>query len=304
MIKVTDAKLQDSAWIFMYSSAAKQRDDFQDLRRSIIYTHEQNEQYATVCKNVNVGRRFSSKRRRYRFFWGSACTAASHLACWPTHTCCKPTASWTSSAMMARIAFPTIRHATSPIPIGRTPGHLSNVINLEATNALRPMGSTYEVHIRLPTKAMAVHNSLKASWKDEHMPFDTEESILDRAAAPEVLSAVQRMKDPFKSSKITGWCSLMGSSGRIMADGTIGIPGGRISLTVSDPFRLAWLSMCRIPPLLWLETWCSAALTLPSIISLVNVRAVCASVFCNQIALWSRVHWKNTCDTHRDESYL
>ena len=69
-----------------------------------------------------------------------------------------------------------------------------------------------------------------------------------------------------------------------MADGTIGFPGGcfffRISLTVSDPSRSTWLSICRIPPLLWLETWCSAALTLPSIINLANVRAVCASVFC------------------------
>ena len=92
---------------------------------------------------------------------------------------------------MARMAFPTIYRVPSPIPIGRTPGHLSNAINLEATNALRPMGSTYEVHIRLPTKAMTVHNSLEASWKDEHMLIQAEESILDRAAAPEVLSAVE-----------------------------------------------------------------------------------------------------------------
>ena len=97
-----------------------------------------------------------------------------------------------------------IYRATSPIPIGRTSEHLSNAINLEATNALRPMESTYEVHIPLPTKAIAVHNSLEASWKDEHMPIHAEESILDRAAAPEVLSAVERMKHPFKSSKITG----------------------------------------------------------------------------------------------------
>ena len=56
---------QDSARIFTYSSAANRRDDFQNLHGSI---GEQKEQYATVCKNVNVGRRFSSKRRRYRFF--------------------------------------------------------------------------------------------------------------------------------------------------------------------------------------------------------------------------------------------
>ena len=89
------------------------------------------------------------------------------------------------------MAFPTIYRVPSPIPISRTPGHLSNAINLQATNALRPMGSTYKVHIRLPTKAMDVHNSLEASWKDEHMLIHAEESILDRAAAPEVLSAVE-----------------------------------------------------------------------------------------------------------------
>ena len=73
----------------------------------------------------------------------------------------------------------------------QTPGHLSNAINLHATNALRPMGSTYEVHIRLPTKAMAVHSLLEASWKDEHMRLHAEEPILDRAAAPEVLCALE-----------------------------------------------------------------------------------------------------------------
>ena len=108
-----------------------------------------------------------------------------------------------SFAIVARMGVPLIYRATSPIPIGRTPGHLSNAINLEATNALRPMGSTYEVLIPLPTKAMAVHNSLEASWKDEHMRLHAEESILDRTAAPEVLSAVEQMKDPFKSSKMT-----------------------------------------------------------------------------------------------------
>ena len=59
-----------------------------------------------------------------------------------------------SSAMVARMAYPMIRCVTSPIPIDRTPGHLSNAINLEATNALRSIGSIYEVHIRLPTKAL------------------------------------------------------------------------------------------------------------------------------------------------------
>ena len=47
-----------------------------------------------------------------------------------------------------------------------------------------------------------MHNSLEASWKDEHMPIHTEESIPDRAAAPEVLQccsanerSIQVLKD-------------------------------------------------------------------------------------------------------------
>ena len=60
----------DTYTLFTYSSATNRQDDF---RRSIIYTHEQMKQYATVCNNVNVGRRkegkrLSSKCRCYRFF--------------------------------------------------------------------------------------------------------------------------------------------------------------------------------------------------------------------------------------------
>ena len=68
------------------------------------------------------------------------------------------------------------------------------------TNALRP---TYQVYIHLPTKAM--HNSLEAMWKDEHMHLHAEETIPDGPAAPEVLNAIEQMRDSFKPSKITGW---------------------------------------------------------------------------------------------------
>ena len=82
----------------------------------------------------------------------------------------------------------------------------------------------------------------------------------------------------------------MGDSREIMANGTIGFPGEcfffMVSLTVSDPFRLTWLSMCWIPPLLWLETWRSAALTLPSIMSLANVRVYTVQVY---TAIWKYV---------------
>jgi len=51
---------------------------------------------------------------------------------------------------------------------------------------------------------MAVYNSLEALWKDEHMRFYAKESIPDGPAAPEVLNAIERIRYPFKSSKITG----------------------------------------------------------------------------------------------------
>ena len=195
-----------------YLRIAQQQTGETTLRGSIIYTHKPMEQYATVCKNVNVGRRkkgkrFSSKCRRYRFFCprGRYIIEDLHVPLphtWPVDPHI-PAASWMSFAMVAGMAFPMIYRVTSLLPIGRTSGHLSNAINLQATITLRPMGSTYKVHIRLPTKSMAVHSSLEAPWKDEHMHLHAEESIPDRPAAPEVLCAVERMKDPFKSSKIT-----------------------------------------------------------------------------------------------------
>ena len=64
------------------------------------------------------------------------------------------------------------------------------------------LGLIYAVHMCLPTMAMAVHSSLEALCKDEHMHLHTEESIPEGPAAPEGLSAVERMRDPLGSTKM------------------------------------------------------------------------------------------------------
>ena len=51
-------------------------------------------------------------------------TAASQPASWPAHSCSEPTAAWRSCFIVLMIAFPIILRNTSPIPNGRTPGHL------------------------------------------------------------------------------------------------------------------------------------------------------------------------------------
>jgi hypothetical protein len=54
---------------------------------------------------------------------------------------------------MVRIALAKIRLDTSPTPIGRTPGHLSNAISLDANKGERLIRSTNVDAIRLATEA-------------------------------------------------------------------------------------------------------------------------------------------------------
>lgn len=65
-----------------------------------------------------------------------------------------------------RIALATILLGTSPIPIGRTPGHLSKGINLQATKALKCSGCMLSIHNRLPRAARAEHSSFEADLKE------------------------------------------------------------------------------------------------------------------------------------------
>ena len=70
------------------------------------------------------------------------CTAASQPAKCPVHTCNGPAAAWMSSLIAVEIALPMIRRTVSPIPIGRTPGHLSRAMRWQATKEDSPSGST------------------------------------------------------------------------------------------------------------------------------------------------------------------
>ena len=66
-----------------------------------------------------------------------ACIAASDPATWPPHSCSNP-AAWSTSFFNRIItAFPAIFLSTSPTPIGLSPGHLSNEINLHVMNDSR-----------------------------------------------------------------------------------------------------------------------------------------------------------------------
>ena len=61
-----------------------------------------------------------------------------------------------------RIAFEMMRRGTSPMPMGRTPGHLSKGIRRQATNADIDEGSTEDVHMLRPAAAMALHRLTEA----------------------------------------------------------------------------------------------------------------------------------------------
>ena len=89
--------------------------------------------------------------------------AASHPDCWSTHSCCTPATFKTSSLTIYRMALPIILLATSPIPMGLTPGCLSMTMSLHDVSAFRPTGSTKVVQRRRPTAATALHRSRDAS---------------------------------------------------------------------------------------------------------------------------------------------
>ena len=84
-------------------------------------------------------------------------TAASHPLVWPAQSCCDPTVSKMSKERTDAMALQMICHAHSPMPIGRTPGHLSSVINLHATSGARSDGLRYSVHISWATGKLVHH---------------------------------------------------------------------------------------------------------------------------------------------------
>ena len=68
--------------------------------------------------------------------------------------------------MVAKTASPKMRRTTSPMPIGLTPGHLSNAISRQATNAVRPSGSIYVEHILLHMLAKELQRLAESSLNE------------------------------------------------------------------------------------------------------------------------------------------
>ena len=101
-----------------------------------------------------------------------------------------------SSLIVVRIAFPIIRLAVSPMPIGLTPGRLSKATSRQATNAERLFGSMKEQQSLLAVEAMASQRSVEAYWKDVQRRFHPAASRPEGPAAPSVFSAVLRISWP------------------------------------------------------------------------------------------------------------
>ena len=89
-----------------------------------------------------------------------------------------------------------MRHKVSPIPIHLTPGHLSSAINLQATNASRPLGSKEVVQILLAKETIASHRSAECEQNDVHDLFHPSVSIPEGPAAPSIFMTTLQMKGP------------------------------------------------------------------------------------------------------------
>ena len=132
----------------------------------------------------------SSSRNASRTEW----TAASQPESWPAQSWMEPAASSTSPLTTTRTALVMMRLAVSPMPMGRTPGHLSRAISLQARSGPRPSGSTREEQSRFATSARDWHRDLEAALKAVHILRHAWASRPDGPAAPLVLSAVERMR--------------------------------------------------------------------------------------------------------------
>ena len=87
------------------------------------------------------------------------------------------------------------------MPIGLTPGHLSNGISLQPTKALRPSQLTKEVQSLRPT---AAREELEADLNEEHSLRHANASRPERPAAPLVLSAAFKIRSALRLSKTMG----------------------------------------------------------------------------------------------------
>ena len=132
-----------------------------------------------------------------------------------------------------------IRRATSPIPIGRTPGHLSSAIRRQATNASRRDGSgTKVVQILLATKDNAWHRSVRRARFKSCTKTSPSYCIKTRWPCTSFFFYGCIPYQIFINSIKYDWCGSTLASALTKADGTGGLPGGyffkRDSLTVSE----------------------------------------------------------------------
>ena len=111
-----------------------------------------------------------------------ACIAASHPEVCPAQTCRGPAASAISSPILYSMDFARILQGTSPIPIGRTQGFLSNGIDLQATKGARKPRQR-------ATDAKALCKPTETSPNEEHGRCQAKASRLDGPAAPRVWNA-------------------------------------------------------------------------------------------------------------------
>ena len=75
--------------------------------------------------------------------------------------------------MMDKVALAIERQIASPIPIGLTPGLLSNAINQQATKEDKPVGFPNEVHRRLAIADKASHRQSERRCTYVRLQADT-----------------------------------------------------------------------------------------------------------------------------------
>ena len=149
---------------------------------------------ASLLKELKVLLASTSKCASVFPGWNVAlikCIVASIPAIWPEHSWREPAASWISPLAMDRMAFDVdvILLAHSQIPMGLTPGNLSNAIKQHVRKADSPMGSARETQSLLVSRTREWHSCQEAEWKEVQRCLQQCASRPEGPAAPLVLKA-------------------------------------------------------------------------------------------------------------------
>ena len=94
-----------------------------------------------------------------------------------------------------------IRLAVSPVPIGLTPGFLSNAMSLQDRKGAMLTGSTNSVQSLCAVSARELHSSREAALKEVQSLLQLSASRPDGPAAPLVCRTADLMAEAFKHSK-------------------------------------------------------------------------------------------------------